>query len=392
MKRLILFYTIGFSILYLELIPIAGVSFGILWKSILILALFLPILYKILQEKYIDTFAFLIIIFAFKILISYSSMDYIISTITLFTKELMLPILYFFFILKMDEESLLFLAKHFAILLVLSFVPYMLHLLTPLGHGYNLGAYGLENQYGLVGPFLNPHTASISLAFALIVITRNITKENSKIENIFFLSILALGFYELTLTYVRTGLVIYIIVGLYLLLKEITLKKIVLLFMLGLTLLMGGIYLYKTNDIVRMRLSDKNKYVKKAELGSGRLDYWKTAIINWSNDEDIVLFIGLGEVYAMDKMEERIGERLFAHNKFFQVLQRDGLIGFALLLAILFSLKSFLSRHKHSKHYTTAFAIFIGILIEMMFQGGFYFNVVFLFAVYLALLKKDEHA
>lgn len=392
MKRLILFYTIGFSILYLELIPIAGVSFGILWKSILILALFLPILYKILKEKHIDTFAFLIIIFALKILVSYSSMDYIINTLTLFTKELMLPILYFFFILKTDEETLLFLARHFAILLIFSFVPYMLHLLTPRGHGYNLGAYGLDNQYGLVGPFLNPHTASISLAFALIIITRNITKENSKMQNIFFLFILALGFYELALTYVRTGLVIYIVVGFYLLLKEITLKKVVLLFMLSLTLLMGGIYLYKTNEIVRMRLSDKNKYVKKAELGSGRLDYWKTAVFNWSHDEDIVIFIGLGEVYAKDKMEERIGERLFAHNKFFQVLQREGLIGFGLLMAILFSLKSFLSRHKQSKHYTTAVSLFIGILIEMMFQGGFYFNVVFLFAIYLALLKKDKHA
>ena len=387
--KLTLFYTIGFAILYLEPIPVAGVSFGILWKLILILLLFLPILYKILKEKYMETFTFLTIVFAFKILISYTSMDYIISTLTLFTKELMLPILYFFFILKSEEETLVFVAKHFSILIIISFIPYMLNILTPLNHGYNLSAYGLENQYGLVGSFMNPHTASISLAFALIVITRHINKDNSKIENSFLLLILFFGLYEILLTYVRTGFVVYIVVGLYLLLKDITIKKIVLLFMLATTLFMGGFYLYKTNDIVRMRLSDKNKYVKEAQPGSGRLQYWNAAIENWLNDEDIVIFIGLGEEYAMDKMEERIGERLFAHNKFFQVLQREGLIGFGLLLAILFSLQSFLSRHKESKYYTTAIAIFIGILTEMMFQGGFYFNVVFLFAIYLALLKKD---
>ncbi len=391
--KLILFYIIGFIILYLEPIHVAGVSFGILWKLVLIMLLFLPILYKILKEKYMETFTFLIIIFALKILISYTSMDYIVSTLTLFTKELMLPILYFFFILKLDEKSLLFLAKHFSILIILSFVPYMLHILTPLCHGYNLSAYGLDNQYGLVGPFMNPHTASISLAFALIVITRHISRDNTKIENAFLLFILLLGLYEILLTYVRTGFVVYIIVGLYLLLKNITLKKMVLLITLAITLFMGGVYLYNTNDIVRMRLSDKNKYVKKAQPGSGRLQYWQSAVENWLDDEDIVIFIGLGEVYAMDKMEDRIGERLFAHNKFFQVLQREGLIGFGLLLAILFSLKSFLSKHRESKYYTTSVAIFIGILTEMMFQGGFYFNVMFLFAIYLALLKKDylEH-
>ncbi len=391
-SKLILFYIIGFTILYLEPIPVAGVSFGILWKLILILLLFLPILYNILKEKYMEVFTFLSIVFALKILISYSSMDYIMNTLTLFTKELMLPLLYFFFILRSDEKSLQFLAKHFSILIILSFVPYMLHLLTPLSKGYDLSAYGLDNQYGLVGPFMNPHTASISLAFALIIITRHINKENSNQENAFFILLIVFGFYELLLTYVRTGFVVYIASGLYLLLKDMTMKKAILLLMLGFTLAMGGVYLYKTNEVVRMRLSDKNKYVKKADLGSGRLDYWKAAVHNWSNDDEIVIFIGLGEVYALDKMEEIVGERLFAHNKFFQVLQREGLIGFALLLAILISFKLFLSQHRASQYYTTAVAIFIGILTEMMFQGGFYFNVVFLFAIYLALLKKDKHA
>jgi Ni,Fe-hydrogenase I cytochrome b subunit len=108
------------------------------------------------------------------------------------------------------------------------------------------------------------------------------------------------------------------------------------------------------------------------------------------HDDLSVIFIGLGEEYANQKMEDSIGERLFAHSEFFQILQQEGLIGLTLLLSILFSLRFFIYQHKNSIYYSTAFAIFIGIVVEMTFQGGFYFNVVFLFSIYLALLKQEE--
>jgi O-antigen ligase len=139
-----------------------------------------------------------------------------------------------------------------------------------------------------------------------------------------------------------------------------------------------------------MRLSDKNKFVQKSDPGSGRLLYWKTAIKNVTSENTTVLFIGLGEIYALDKMEKNIGERLFAHNKFFQVFQREGIIGFLLMLSMLFSMKSFINRYKNSQYYNTTMALFVGLLIEMFFQGGFYFNIILILGIYLALLKKDS--
>jgi O-antigen ligase len=172
--------------------------------------------------------------------------------------------------------------------------------------------------------------------------------------------------------------------------KNINLKKIVLLFTISSFAFAGGLYLYQTNEIVRMRLEDRNKYVEEGGAGSGRLLYWETAVKNWIDDDLSVIFIGLGEEYANDKMEDSIGERLFAHSEFFQILQQEGLIGLTLLFSILFSLRAFIAKYRESIYYTTTSAIFIGIIIEMTFQGGFYFNVLFLLSIYLALLKLEE--
>jgi len=387
--KLILFYIIGFIILYLEPIPIAGMTFGILWKLILLFVLFIPIIHKTFKEKYMEMFAFITIIFAFKTLISYSSMDYIVNTITIITKTLMLPILYLFFILKLKEGTLKFLAKHFSILIILSFLPYMVGILTPLSLGYDLEPFGLEGQYGLVGPFINPHSASISIAFAMIIITGQITKVNRITENLFYILLILLGFYELVGTYVRTGIMVYIAALAFLYLQNINFKKILLLMFTGVILSAGSIYLISTSEVAQMRFQDKNKYMQKSDLGSGRFEFWSAAVENWLDDDPSVIFIGLGEEYAKDKMYEDVGLRIFAHNEFFQTLQQEGLIGMALFLSSLFLMHGFIKRNKYSTLYPTTQALFLGMLAMMMFQGGFYFNIVFFLSIYLALLKIE---
>ena len=388
-SKLILFYTMGFILLYLEPIPIAGMTFGILWKIILIGLLFIPVIYATFQKKQIEIFAFISIVFAFKILISYSSMDYIMNTLSLFTKELMLPVLYLFFILKFSKESLLFLAKHFAILIILSFIPYIFGILRPLGVGYNLAPFGLDGQFGLVGPFLNPHSASISIAFAMIIVTGQIKRENPLSENLFYISLLLLAFYELIDTYVRTGITVYLVTLMFYYLQNINFKKVLLLIFTSLVLLGGSIYLINTNEAVKMRFQDKNKYMKKSDLGSGRFEFWQAAVNNWLDDDLSVIFIGLGEEYAKDKMLDAVGMRIFAHNQFFQTLQQEGLIGMSLFLGYLFLINNFLKRNRSSPYYSTAKAIFLGMLTMMMFQGGFYFNIVFFLGIYLAILKLE---
>jgi hypothetical protein len=387
--KLILFYLIGFTIFYLEPIPMGGLTFGIIWKLILMFILFLPVLYKTLKSKHIEMFAFVSILFAFKILLSYSSMDYLMETLTVFFKALMFPMLYLFFINKFQKSTLVFLAKHLAILIILIFIPYILGILEPLNEGYKLEAYGLEGQYGLIGPFIRPHTASISISFSMIIITSHIKRENSKLLNLLYISLLFLGFYELLSTYVRTGLAIYLLILLYMYIQEINLKKIMLILLSTLILGAGSLYLIATNEVVQMRLKDQNKYDKSGDVGSGRVIFWKTAVESWMHDESSVIFIGLGEEYAKDKMEKVTGMRIFAHNEFVQMLQQEGLVGVILFISFLYLIHKFISRHKNSVYYLTAKIIFIGILLEMMLQGGFYFNMVLFLSIYLALLKIE---
>ena len=387
--KLILFYITGFTILYLEPIQIGGLTFGIIWKLILMFIFFLPVLYNTFQTKYIEMFAFFSILFAFKVLFSYSAMDYLINTLTVFLKILMFPMLYLYFVNKFKKETLIFLAKHLAILIILMFIPYILGILEPFGEGYRLEAYGLDGQYGLIGPFIRPHTASISIAFSMIIITFHLKKENSYIQNLFYIALLLLGFYELLATYVRTGLAIYLLVLVYIYLQNINLKKIFLILLTAGVLGAGTLYLVSTNEVVQMRLKDQNKYDKSGEIGSGRVVFWKTAVESWLNDETSVIFIGLGEEYAKDKMEKVTGMRIFAHNEFFQILQQEGLIGFILFILYLYFIYLFIKKHKNSPYYLPAKIIFLGMLIEMMLQGGFYFNMILFLSIYLALIKID---
>lgn len=157
-------------------------------------------------------------------------------------------------------------------------------------------------------------------------------------------------------------------------------------------LILGGLasYVIANNEILKMRFEDRNKYTEDAGFGSGRLEFWQAAVENWLNDESSVILIGLGEEYAKDKMYEAVGLRIFAHNEFFQVLQQEGLIGIILFVTGIFLLYQFIYRYQLFKYHKESLTIFIGLIIMMMLQGGFYFNVLLFLSLYLALLKKSS--
>ncbi|HHS93657.1 MAG TPA: hypothetical protein ENK82_09950, partial [Campylobacterales bacterium] len=301
--KLVLFYIIAFIVLYTEPIQVGPVSFGILWKIIAVFLLTLPMLYESLKSKQMELFAVLYFAFAVKTLFNYTSFEYPMEAITIAVKIAMSPLLYLFF-MKVPKETLLFIAKHYALAIILIFIPYHFGLIEPLGEGYNLSIYYLDGQFGLVGPFLSPHAASISLAMAMVIITLQINAKNSSILNLFYLSILVLGFYQLVMTYVRTGIAIYLTSLMYLYLQNFNFKKLLLMIITASLLIGIGAYLVSTSEVAKMRFEDRHKYAQHDGVGSGRLLYWSSAIKNWTNDEDIVLLVGLGYTYGRQKMKE----------------------------------------------------------------------------------------
>ena len=146
-----------------------------------------------------------------------------------------------------------------------------------------------------------------------------------------------------------------------------------------------------------MRFADKNIYTERQynsedqwkRIGSGRLLIWYGAYSNWSEADFYGKLIGLGMNNAINLMYEKIGNRVFAHNQFFQSLQESGLIGFILFITFLYTMYKFIKKRMSSRFYGTAVTLYFGFIVLNIFQGGHYFIVDLYLAMYLSLLYLD---
>lgn len=394
--KTVLFYLFSFLLLYSEPITIGGIKIGILWKIVLLAAILIPISTYILKTKQIEAFVLFALLFSLKILFSISSFEDINHTIGMIAKSLLFPLLFLFFTIKLNTIQLKYIAKHFSILIILSFVPFMLGILDPMSEGYKLESYGFKDSFGLIGVFQKPHAASMSLAFPLIVIYYFFQNDKNKFMKFIYLGLLGLGIYELVLTYVRTGLLMVLIGIFYLWIKEKGGKKYVTAIIIALPIGFMFFYMYTTNPVFKMRIHDENIYHKKTEkietdrIGSGRLRYAKAAINNWYDEGFASHAIGLGMGLGLDKMEKAVGMKIFAHNQYIQVLQQEGIIGALLFLLYLYSLLKYILRRKTNKYYFISMALFLAYIVEMAVQGGVLFSMALLMAIPLALMKKME--
>ncbi len=394
--KTIFFYLFSFLLLYSEPITIGGVKIGILWKIILLAAILIPVSTHILKTKQIEVFVFFALLFSLKILFSISSFENINHTIGMIAKSLLFPMLFLFFSTKLNTIQLKYIAKHFSILIILSFVPFMLGILDPMSEGYKLESYGFKESFGLIGIFQKPHAASMSLAFPLIIIYYFFQNDKNKYMKFIYFGLLGLGIYELVLTYVRTGLLMVFIGIFYLWMKEKGSKKFVTVIIIVLPIIFMFSYMYATNPVFKMRIHDESIYHKKTEkietdrIGSGRLRYAEAAIKNWYAEGFVSHAIGLGMGLGLIKMEQAVGMKIFAHNQYIQVLQQEGIIGALLFLLYLYSLLKYILRRKTNKYYFISMALFFAYIVEMAVQGGVMFSMALLMAIPLALMKKTE--
>lgn len=393
--KMILFYFFIFLLLYIEPIAIGGIKISILWKILLLATISLPIIINIATKKRIEPFVFFAILLSIKMLFSISSFEYFNITIGIVAKNLLLPMLFLFFVLKFTSEQLIFFAKHFSILIILSFVPFILGILEPMSEGYALVGFGLKDSFGLIGVFQKAHAASETLGTVLIVLFYFFQNEKNKYMKLMFVGLLGLGVYELILTYARAGMLIAFIGMFYLWIKEKGSKKYITAIMLIVPIVFMSIYMYSTDPVFQMRINDENAYNKNKDMGSdrigsGRLKYAETALNNWYEEGLTSHIMGLGMGYGLIKMEQAIGSPIFAHNGYIQILQQEGLIGLFLFLLYLFSLLKYIYNRKANMYYKISMAIVLGYLTEMLVQGNFVFALDVLIAAFLALMKKSE--
>lgn len=394
--KIAFFYLFFFVLLYSGSISVGGMTIGLLWKIAVLAAILLPVSVYILKTKQIELFVLFAILLSIKMFFNISSFDYFTTTIGVVAKNLMFPILFLFFVMKLNTEQLIYFAKHYSIFIVLSFVPFMLGVLDPISEGYKLDNYGFEGSFGLIGVFGNAHAASESLGIVLIVLFYFFQDTKNKYVKLIYLGLLGLGIYELILTYARTGMLISFVGLFYLWIKEEGSKKFVTAAIFVVPIVFMSIYMYITNPILQMRMNDETTYTRESgkvrEVGSGRPTIAKAALKNWYEEGFTGQFIGLGLEYGMIKMGKAINNKILAHNGYIQILQQEGIIGALLFLLYLYSLLRYILKRKTNKYYIISMALVLGYMAEMLVQGNFSFTIILLMAIFLTLLKKaDEY-
>lgn len=387
----VMFLYIGmFILLYVESLTVFGLKISILWKLAIIAYCLIVSLAMILRKRKIYLFVLFSILLAFKTFFSISSMDYPMVTIELFIENLFFAALFLYFVYRVDRPILELIGKHFSIFIIISFLPFIFGLLTPLSEGYGLYRFGLEDAFGLIGVFQKPHAASITVAFAVIVIFYHYTNSKKFIQRVFYGLLIALGTYIMFKTYVRTGLVMMVAGMLYVALKRKDKFKYFKLMIASSLAALVFFVVYINDTVIQMRMSDQTIYNQEGSVGSGRLLYWYHAVDNWYTEGFESIVIGLGQEYARDLMYEDVGNKIFAHNGFIQILQAEGLIGIGLYIGFLLNYYLFIRRKRKSNYYIINIALLITYLFMMMFQGGVAFFMMFYLALFVALLAKDE--
>ena len=395
LKTHIFFFTIFFSIFYIETISIGGIKIAILWKLVLIGIIILYILNS--KDSFQKKFIFWGYLYSLKNFVNASSFTYFISALTEVIKSAFIPLLAHFFILLQKNKNLNLykILLTISIYIILSTIPFLLGIVQPLSKGYDLSLFGLE-AYGFVGIFQIAHSAAVTIAFAIIILIYEFEKTNSKKLKIVYLSLIFLGLWVEIQTYARTGFAITLVAGSYLLFINKSIRYYLKISIPLVILCIGAYSYYLSSKVLQMRIEGTNKYQiqnkSKGDLGSGRFKFQANAIENWSSSDIDVIFIGLGIEIALDLMKEDVGLRIYAHNGFVDILQFNGLIGVFIYGMFLLYMIIFILSNRSSPYFRLNIALLLAYLVAMFFQGEHFFLADVILALGLALLvKKDNY-
>lgn len=394
MIKNIIYFVIIFILIYLGPISLVGVKISVLWK---IFPISLLLIYLLLNKNILFIFkigfakwSFILAIIS---LFNLGIFTYPIEGIIQFVNLLIIPLLSVFLIFKYfsKPEKILNIIYNYSVFIILSSLPFILKILTPIGDARDLSMFGV-NQNSFVGVFEKPHPAAIMLSFACVFLLYKIfiVKDKILLNSVLFFY----GLYPLYLTYVRTAYAIVFFCFIYILFSlKLNIKSF---FVISLSISIACstfYYLYHNDSAFKYRIDDERE-IKKAvdssddygEIGSGRVRIWEGSIQNFLEYDFYEILIGVGPEVSKDRLKDRIGQRLFPHNGFLAVLVENGILGLFLFLLFLKSFKNF--KTKFRKVYFIAFITFI------FFQGNslIYLNV-FLSLVlsYLYLLKSSNY-
>lgn len=387
-------FVVFFVIFYFETISIIGVSIAVLWKTVL-LALLAVVIFLKSKDLKINRLTLWGVVFSLAGLFNASLFDDAVATVSMVIKNAYIPILFGFLIIWVRSGAdRIFDAYNFliftAIFASLSTIPFHLNILSPLSAGYDVSIFQLDGA-GFVGVFQNSPVASVTLGVSSLILFVHLAHVSSLPRFLFYLLLLLISVFSCIQTLSRTGVSIFIVGTVVLMImSRRTVHLIIgsLLFFAGIA---GAIYLFESSELFRMRLLGLNSYVIAAasvqdQLGSGRLTFWSAALANFINSGPLEQLFGVGPTIAMDKMHESVGQRIYAHNGFIDVLQFSGFFGFAFYLIYFYKIYQVVRMSGRQKGLRDLlYILFLAYILQNFLQGERAFLVDLMFSIALVL-------
>jgi O-antigen ligase len=248
------------------------------------------------------------------------------------------------------DYELIRIALIISIFLIFSAVPFLVGLKT-LNPETSLEKYGL-NLNAIKGLFYHIAVSSKLFVISTLFVIANYKKFNNKLSNkILFAITIALGIFEVYLSFTRTGWFAFIL-GLFFWVfynKKFSQKLLGVFY--AVIILYLSTLLYNSNEAFRLRLEGGATYRKNVELSfdrlaSSRVPFIFVAIDNIDKSDFLSKLIGYGTLRGIDLFEMKTGMAIVSHNRTFEILEASGIIGLVFFIIFLYGLIKTLFKFK----------------------------------------------
>lgn len=392
--KITLIYIVFFAIMYIEGQQISGLPISQLWKMPIIAYIMVYVITKGIRTYRFNKYAYG---YGFVKLANQGILNTPFISISDFVRYSTFPFLFDYVKGKLKSiyktRQLLFYIAQFVIL---SFIPFLFHLLDPP----NAKTYQdttiqeiIDEAGRMSGLFQATHGASEILSLCLLIIISKIQCEKLQKAKLFYLLFLiTIGIWALISTYARGGWAMFIIGTLILVLRN-NKKYIIGGTLIGILCFSGISYLMNTNEFFYNRITDRDIHGERKTVGSGRLDFAKNGFNFWLESHNLQEYLtGQGLDKLTDYQKEKTGLKIYCHNGYVDSLAQNGIIGFFCLTLSTFLIFKFIYKSRHERFSRFVFAIFSMRVVFQLVQGGAspYSDLIYVLVLCLLINSKRE--
>ena len=384
----ILFFLLFWSLLYIEPLKIGIFKISEIWKTIVVVVLFLILIKRKIR---LPAFVWIGVLFSIKFLY-YNTLPYgfsiaVSDALTSFVFPVALGILYVTFLKKYNSTNLLIsIAITLSLFFIYSNIPFFFGV-ESLYPSTSLEKYGIEGN-ATKGLFYHIAVASKVYSLSTIVLINFYSRFSKTLFlKLFWLMSVLIGIYCVYTSWTRTAWVVFTLSFFILLLYKSSFKMKFFFPFLFIIFIYSISAFYSSNQALKNRITNSTTYRINTESGlssiiESRLPFITIAIDNFTNEGLSGKLIGYGTQRGYDLFDKKTGMAISSHNGLLSILESSGLIGFLLYFIFIYHL--FKTVYRNFKHVSielqkiTFVSIFMFISYFALSHGSsLYSNIIY---------------